>query len=380
MLLFPRFRGHPAPSVCDPVMAITTDATQPGAGQLRTDSSSLDPKAAVRVPPRATGSLTRDRSVTTLSGERATGRLRPVSSASLHESVTPDRQPAQAPDMMRKMAPSEFNTAIAHFYRGEVQRSNTWRTRLDTTTYWAVITAGATLSFTFSSPLSPHFVIPINSILVTVFLVMEARRYRYYEIWASRVRVIETGYFAQMLAPDSVPRDQEWASHLAADLLTPNFTISVWEAIGRRLRRNYLWIFALLALSWNLKVYLHPVPADTFELFLQRATVGLVPGWMVFIVGFIFNGAVFIFAVSTIRLREATGEVLPRHEFSLHPLQRVTSWTRAASSVPRATVRHAKRARHRLRGGTTGELRKIDITQTPDRRIHVSETPDRVIK
>jgi uncharacterized membrane protein len=382
MLLFRWFSGHPAPALYGPVMAITTDSTQPGAGQLRTDSGSLDPKAAVRVPPRPSGSLTRDSGITSLSGERTSGRMRPVSSASLHESVTPDRQPAQSPDSIRRMAPAEFNTAMAHFYRGEVQRSNTWRTRLDTTTYWAVLTAGATLSFTFSSPLSPHFVIPINSILVAVFLVMEARRYRYYEIWASRVRVIETGYLAQMLAPDSVPRDQEWASHLASDLLTPHFTISVWEAIGRRLRRNYLWIFALLALSWNLKVYLHPVPADTFELFLQRATVGLVPGWIVFIVGFVFNVAVFMFAVGTIRLREATGEVLPRHEFSLHPLQRMTSWTRAAaSSGKRATVRRAKRARQRLRGGgTSGELRKIDITQTPDRRIHVSETPDRVIK
>jgi len=267
---------------------------------------------------------------------------------------------------------------MAHFYRGEVQRSNTWRTRLDTTTYWAVITAGATLSFTFSSPLSPHFVIPINSILVTVFLVMEARRYRYYEIWASRVRVIETGYLAHMLAPDSVPRDQEWASHLASDLLTPHFTISVWEAIGRRLRRNYLWLFALLALSWNLKVYLHPVPADTFQLFLQRAGVGLVPGTVVFVIGFVFNAALFVFAMATIRLREATGEVLPRHQFSLHPLQRMSSWTRFASSGTKATVRRAKRARQRMRG-TTGELRKIDVTQTPDRRIHVSETPDRRI-
>jgi hypothetical protein len=194
------------------------------------------------------------------------------------------------------------------------------------------------------------------------------------------VRVIETGYLAPMLAPDSVPRDQEWASHLANDLLTPHFTISVWEAIGRRLRRNYLWIFLLLALSWNLKVYLHPVPADTFQLFLQRATVGLVPGWIVFIVGFAFNMMIFVFAVGTIRLREATGEVLPRHQFSLHPLQRMSSWTKAAAaSGGRATVRRAKRARHRLRGGA-GEFRKIDVTQTPDRRIHVSETPDRVIK
>lgn len=266
---------------------------------------------------------------------------------------------------------------MVHFYRGEVQRSNTWRTRLDTTTYWAVLTAGATLSFTFSSPHSPHFVIPINSILVAVFLVMEARRYRYYEIWASRVRVIETGYFAQMLAPGGVLRDQEWASHLASDLLTPHFTISEWEAIGRRLRRNYLWIFGLLALSWNLKVYLHPDLAYNFDIFIQRARVGLVPGWIVFIVGFIFNAAVFIFAMGTIRLREATGEVLPRHEFSLHPLQAMSSWTRAASSGTRATVRRARRARHRLRGSNAGEFRKVDVSQTPERRIHVSETPDR---
>jgi uncharacterized membrane protein len=360
-------------------MAITTDTTQPRAGQLRPDSTSIDPKGGARPPQRSGASSGRDPLGTTLTGDRASGRLRPAAPATIHESITADRQQAQAPNRARKMSPAEFNTAMAHFYRGEVQRSNTWRTRLDTTTYWAVLTAGATLSFTFSSPLSPHFVIPINSILVTVFLVMEARRYRYYEIWASRVRVIETGYLAQMLAPDSVPRDQEWASHLAADLLTPNFTISVWEAIGRRLRRNYLWIFLLLALSWNLKVYLHPVPADSFLLFLQRAQVGLVPGWMVFIVGFVFNATVLIFALGTIRLREATGEVLPRHQFSLHPLQRVTSWTRAAATTGGATVRRARRARQRLRG-TGGELRKTDVTQTPERRIHVSETPDRLIK
>ena len=292
----------------------------------------------------------------------------------------PDRQSATAADVKRRIGPAEFNTAMSHFYRGEVQRSNVWRTRLDTTTYWAVFTSAATLSFSFSSATNPHFLIPINSILVAIFLVMEARRYRYYEIWASRVRVIETGYLAQMLAPESVPRDQEWASHLASDLLTPHFTISSWEAIGRRLRRNYIWIFMLLALSWNLKVYMYPDPAYNFDIFIQRARVGLVPGWIVFIVGFVFNAALFIFAVGTIRLREATGEVLPRHQFSLHPLQRMSSWTRAAATTGGATVRRAKRARQRLRGSSTGEFKKIDITQTPDRKIHVSETPDRIIK
>ena len=268
---------------------------------------------------------------------------------------------------MRRMAPAEFNTAMIHFYRGEVQRSNTWRNRLDTTTNWAVLTAGATLSFVFSSQSNPHFVIPINSILVAIFLLMEARRYRYYEIWSSRVRVIETGYFAQMLAPESVPPDESWAEHLAADLITPHFTITEWEAVGRRLRRNYLWIFALLALSWNLKVYLHPLPARDFNAFIDRATVGIVPGWLVFVVGVIFNAAIAIFAIGTVRLREATGEVLPQHQFALRPLQTMTRWTRVATSVPRTTLR-AKRARQRVKSGsTTGEFRKIDISETPDR-------------
>jgi len=294
-----------------------------------------------------------------------------------HETSTPDRPKAFTTDAARRMSSAEVTTAMVHFYRGEVQRSNTWRNRLDTTTNWAVLSAGAMLSFAFSSPSSPHFVIPINSILVAVFLLMEARRYRYYEIWASRVRVIETGYYAPMLAPDSVPRDQEWASHLASDLLTPHFTISVWEAIGRRLRRNYIWIFALLALSWNLKVYLYPIPARDFDEFITRATVGLVPGWIVFMVAFLFNAGLAILAVGTLKLREATGEVLPRHEFSLHPLQRMSIWTRAATSVPKATVRRARRARQRLRGSSTGEYKKLDVTQTPDRRIHVSEAPNR---
>src|SRR4051812_24209216 len=189
-----------------------------------------------------------------LSGERAggtTGRLRPPTTSGIHRTDAPAR-PAPATPEQLKLTHAEFNTAMVHFYRGEVQRSNTWRNRLDTTTNWAVITAGATLSFAFSSAANPHFVIPINSILVAFFLFMEARRYRYYEIWASRVRVIETGYFAPLLTGNVT--DTEWAHRMAEELRTPHFTISEWEAVGRRLRRNYLWIFALLAAAWNLKV------------------------------------------------------------------------------------------------------------------------------
>jgi uncharacterized membrane protein len=312
---------------------------------------------------KASGPLTPDRMQT---------RLRPAAPSGL-ESAPVERVARTPVGHMRRMSHAEFNNAMIHFYRGEVQRSTTWRTRLDTTTYWAVFTTGATLSFAFSSSTNPHFLIPINSILIAIFLLMEARRYRYYEIWSNRVRIIETGYFAQMLAPEGVKLDEAWAEHLASDLITPHFTISVWEAVGRRLRRNYLWIFALLALSWNLKVYLHPTPAHDFSTFIERATVGGVPGWLVFVFGVFFNSAIVIFAIGTLRLREATGEVLPQHQFALRPLKTMSRWTRGATGAARTTVR-TKRARQRVRGGTaTGEFKKIDISETPESRSQGSE-------
>lgn len=257
----------------------------------------------------------------------------------------------------QKLQPAEFNTAMVHFYRGEVQRSNTWRNRLDATTNWAVITAGATLSFVFSSPGNPHFAIPINSILVSIFLFMEARRYRYYEVWANRVRILETGYFAPMLSHRVIPPDKEWADHISADLITPHFTISVWEAVGRRLRANYLWIFILLAVSWALKIYMHPSPIPTetpgdlerfWELFFARAHVGLAPGWMVILVGFIFNLAIFFIAFSTLKLRNASSEVQPLQELEWHPFRQMSEWAEG-SLRRRNTIRRSKKARNRMR-------------------------------
>lgn len=55
----------------------------------------------------------------------------------------------------RPEARREFNSAeigaLAHLWRGEVYRSTIWRTRLDTTTNWAVVTLGIALSIAFAS-------------------------------------------------------------------------------------------------------------------------------------------------------------------------------------------------------------------------------------
>ena len=268
------------------------------------------------------------------------------------------QKPKATPEAIaQKLAPAEFNTAMVHFYRGEIQRSNIWRGRLDATTNWAVITAGATLSFVFSSPANPHFAIPNNTLRDSIFLFMEARRYRYYEVWANRVRVLETGYFAPMLSQRTVAPDKEWAEHISSNLISPHFTISEWEAVGRRLRSNYLWIFVLLALSWTLKVYIHPSPIPTateadrkifWDIFFSRATVGLAPGWFVVLSGAFFNALIIFVAFSTLKLRDASSEVLPLESFEWHPLKQVSDW--AESSLKRRnTIRRSKKARQRVR-------------------------------
>jgi len=214
-----------------------------------------------------------------------------------------------------ELRPSEFTTAMVHYYRGEIQRSNVWRNRLDATTNWAVISTGAALSFALSSPTNHFGVIILTTLLVTLFLWIEARRYRYYELWSLRTRLVETDFFAAMLVPPFSPH-AEWAESLADSLLTPEFPISMLEAIGRRLRRNYMFIYLILGLAWMMKIYLHPFPAATWEEFISRAALGSISGQSVFMAGIIFTGFMALLALFTIRLNQTSGEVLPKFDFA----------------------------------------------------------------
>jgi uncharacterized membrane protein len=210
-----------------------------------------------------------------------------------------------------EMRPSEFNTAMVHYYRAEIQRSNVWRQRLDNTTNWAVIASSAAISFSLSDPNHHYGVIILNTLLVTLFLWIEARRYRYYELWAYRTRLMETDFFAAMLVPPFSPRP-EWAESLAETLHEPEFPISMWEAFGRRFRRNYFWIFLVLALSWLFKNFLHPTPATSWADFAARMALGSIPGWVVLMSGLVYNGVLFLIGYATVGLKQATGEVLPK--------------------------------------------------------------------
>ena len=210
-----------------------------------------------------------------------------------------------------RMKSGEFVTAMVHFFRAEVSRANVWRQRLDTTTNWAVVVTGATLSIAFSQPEMHHAIIILNTLLITWFLYMESRRYRYYELWSYRVRLMETDFYSAMLVPPFHP-SPEWAESLAESLLSPSFPISMWEAFGRRLRRNYFWIFLVLYVSWAAKIWLFPEPPLNIAEFVARSSVGPVSGLIMIVLGLIYYSFLAVVAIGTITMTQATGEVLPR--------------------------------------------------------------------
>ena len=64
--------------------------------------------------------------------------------------------------------------ALAHLYRGEVYRSTIWRTRLDTTTNWSVVSLGAALSLSFSSSQASPVPLLLVGLLSGTLMVLEA--------------------------------------------------------------------------------------------------------------------------------------------------------------------------------------------------------------
>lgn len=167
-------------------------------------------------------------------------------------------------------------SALAHLYRGEIHRMKLWRERLDKTTNWAVILMGAILTWAFSSAENPHYVILVGMATVGVFLTIEARRYRAYDIWRSRVRTMQENAYAQALDPSVDVADAKWRVKLSRDYRTPTIAITTEEAIAHRLRRVYLPLFTVLVLAWAIRI-----SAFSFQAWPASAAIGSIPGLLV---------------------------------------------------------------------------------------------------
>jgi uncharacterized membrane protein len=190
--------------------------------------------------------------------------------------------------------------ALAHLYRGEVYRSTVWRTRLDNTTNWAVAGLGIALSVSFSKADASALPLLLIGALIVVFLLFEARRYRYFNVWRARARWMETYFFAPMLL--AKPPRPEWEAVLAQDYCDPQYHISFARALGRRLRRNYAYVLAIQAMAYVGKIAIHPTAVTSFAEFVQRASIGPIAGEIILLAGLLFNGGWIIFAIVTYRL------------------------------------------------------------------------------
>ena len=164
-------------------------------------------------------------------------------------------------------------SALAHLYRGEIHRMKSWRERLDRTTNWAVIVMAAVLTWAFSSEANPHYVILVGMGAVSTFLIIETRRYRGYDIWRTRVRLLQENVFAYALDRDGGLGDPEWREMLSDDYRRPTMKLSFEEAVAHRLRRVYLPLFALLLVAWLVRI-----TAFSTRSWPASAAIGRIPG------------------------------------------------------------------------------------------------------
>ena len=207
-----------------------------------------------------------------------------------------------------------YVNAMSHFYRGEMGRIMVWRQRLDVTTNWAITSSTAIITIAFSTREVPHIIFFFNLAIVWVLLWIEARRYRFYDAFRARLRMLEAHFLVPMVMENREMLQGEWKKLVCEDLILPCFKISKLEAVGRRLKRNYMFIFILILVAWITKIFLHaPMAMDSLVGFYHALRVGHIPSWLV---AFILVGTFLIVITITIYVsKKSSGEI---SEFGTH--------------------------------------------------------------
>ena len=202
---------------------------------------------------------------------------------------------------------------MVQFYRGEISRANHWRQRLDITSNWAVITSMGMLSFAFSGSNTHHASIVLGMMILFHFMLLEARRYLFFDVWRNRVRMIEENFFGPILTRELHSPAHNWATLVAGDLLRPRFKITLARAMKARLKRNYGTLFIIMMFSWLLKL---GKQMDSHSIW-ESASVGVVSGyWIVGLVAvlylFLIGLVLFVPAVPPPELEYWSNNEAPR--------------------------------------------------------------------
>ena len=136
-----------------------------------------------------------------------------------------------------------YVNAMSHFYRGELGRIMVWRQRLDITTNWAITSSTAIITIAFSNREVPHIIFFFNLAIVWGMLWIEARRYRFYDAFRARVRMLEAHFLVPMVMENREMLQGEWKKLVCEDLILPSFKITELEAVGRRLKAQLRFHF-----------------------------------------------------------------------------------------------------------------------------------------
>jgi uncharacterized membrane protein len=198
------------------------------------------------------------------------------------ENDTPIANQETTVSLQRSIYDPGYVNAMSHFYRGEMGRIMVWRQRLDVTTNWAITSTTAIITIAFSSREVPHIIFFFNLAILWVLLWIEARRYRFYDAFRARIRMLEAHFLVPMVMENRDLLQGEWKKLVCEDLILPCFKISKLEAIGRRLKRNYVFIFIMVLLAWITKIFLHAQHAmQSVPDFYNALRVGHIPSWLV---------------------------------------------------------------------------------------------------
>lgn len=216
---------------------------------------------------------------------------------------------------------------LVHFYRGVVGHADVWRQRMDATTNWAAATTAGMVTFAFGDQRAPHIVVLLAIGFNVIFLLMESRRYQIYDLWRRRFRTLNQYLIAPVLAPDETRDPAVIEAHLAriaADLGRTVPYLSLVDAIGYRLRRNYAYLLSIVVVAWIAKLELHPDPVGGSGVLFDRAAIGGIPGTAV-------AAAVGVFVLSCVGLAARA------------PSEQMLNWTAVPSAADRllAIARHA---------------------------------------
>lgn len=183
--------------------------------------------------------------------------------------VTPPPRPSPIPKTS-----GEYITLLAHFYRGEKVRMDQWRNRIDVASNWSFLIVGGLVSIALTTPTAGHGILLLAMLLLTLVLNIEARRYRFFDAYRSRVRDLERNWHAQVFAPEP-DANPDWLRQLAADLRNPTFRLSWQQALSRRLRRQYGWTYCVLLLAWLLMTSSN---VHSIGEWIGQCRLGAVPG------------------------------------------------------------------------------------------------------